>query len=56
MTPDEPSTNELTHDRTFSDDNRPMWTAPRITRFEVARTLNGSGALSDNHANAASSF
>ena len=47
MKPDEPFADESTHDRTFTGDDRPMWTAPRITRFEVTRTLGGSGRRSD---------
>ena len=54
MTPDETSANQPTDKQTSSDNARPTWTAPRITRFEVTRTLNGSGTATDIHSNARS--
>ena len=49
MTPDETSANEsIRNKQTLSPDGRPMWTAPRITRVEVTRTLGGSSGSYDH--------
>ena len=39
MTPDKSAANGAAEDHTLSDDGRPLWAAPQVTKFEVIRTL-----------------
>ena len=48
MTPDKSSADEAAEDHALSDDGRPLWAAPQVTKFEVIRTLAGSGTASDH--------